>query len=208
MTQQDVLGKHLLFFLLRLLVVFFGVAVFGYFLLAFYVGSKAEKDTKIKSDAIVVLGARSSIGGKYNPCLVARVDHAVALYKAHLAPRLLLTGGDDREDGVNEAEAMRTLALAQGIPAEAILLEKQATSTYENFQFSKKILGEKRLHSVIIVTEPFHVARASLVAEKAGLDITVSPATTSPCWQPAKYASRYFLKEPIALLVYKIENKL
>lgn len=192
----------------RLVALCFVLVVLGYLSLAFYVASVAERDSKVKPDVIVVLGARSYINGRYNPCLVARVDHAVALYKLHLAPRLLMTGGNDREDHVNEAETMRQLAVARGVPADAILLEKQATSTYENFQFSKRILGEKELHSIIIVTEPFHVARASLVAEKAGLDYTVSPATASPCWRPAKYASRYFLKEPIAILVYALQYKL
>jgi uncharacterized SAM-binding protein YcdF (DUF218 family) len=175
---------------------------------AIYIGPQAEMDTKKPADAIVVLGARSYINGKYNPCLKARVDHAVSLYKDKYAPKILMTGGNDREDQVNEAETMRKIAVEQGVPAKAILLEKQASSTYENFIYSIPLLQAAGVRSVIIVTEPFHMARAAAVAEKAGLHATVSPATDSSCWQHGKYISRYFLKEPVAFLLYKLHGKL
>jgi uncharacterized SAM-binding protein YcdF (DUF218 family) len=179
-----------------------------YVSLALYVGRKASQDTTKKSDVILVLGARSYIKGEYNPCLVSRVAHAVDLYEKGIASKIIMSGGDDTEDGVNEAETMKKIAVEKGVDGADIVLEKKATSTYENFRLSKKILEEIGSQSVIIVTEPFHIARASLVAKKAGYDFTVSPAGRSPCWQRYSYFSRYFLKEPIAILTYKLQNKL
>lgn len=179
-----------------------------YLALAYTVGTKALVDTRKKSDAIVVLGARSYIVGHYNPCLEARVQQAVALYKDKYASKLLMTGGTDKEDGANEAETMKKIATEQGIPGKDILLEKKATSTYENFLFSKDILQKNKLNSIIIVTEPFHIARASMIADKLGIQYTVSPAIESACWQENTYFSRYFLKEPVAIGVYKLQGKL
>jgi uncharacterized SAM-binding protein YcdF (DUF218 family) len=179
-----------------------------YFSLALYIGEHAEKDTKVKSDGILVLGARSYIGGKYNPCLLSRMQHAVELFKDGYASKIVVSGGNDVEDGVNEAETMQKIATEMGINKKDILEEKSATSTYENFAFSQKILKQNHLHSVIVVTEPFHIPRASLVAKKLGYDYTLSPVENSSCWVPQKYFSRYFLKEPFALMGYKIEGRL
>lgn len=183
-------------------------AIILYISLAIYIGTQAEKDSKSRSDAILVLGARSYIEGKYNPCLKARVEHAVDLYKSKYASKILMTGGNDIEDNVNEAETMKKIAVESGVNSKDILLEKQATSTYENLTFSQDILRKNGLKSVKIVTEPFHVARTELVAEKLGLNFSISPISTSPCWLPWKYFSRYFLKEPFAVILYKIQNKL
>jgi uncharacterized SAM-binding protein YcdF (DUF218 family) len=186
----------------------FGVFISIYLFLAFYVGISAGFDTKVNSDAILVLGAKSYKGDSYNPCLVSRVTHAAQLYKAKYAPKIIVSGGNDGEDGVNEAETMKQIAINLGVNPEDILLEKKATSTFENFTYSKDILKDNNLNSVIIVTEPFHIKRAALVADKLGLNYTVSPASESPCWTKWKYLSRYFLKEPLAIIWYKFQNKL
>lgn len=191
-----------------LISIFFVISLGVYFSVALFIGNRAEIDTIKKSDVILVLGARSYIDGKYNPCLEARVSHAAALYKEGYAAKLLVSGGDDIEDNVNEAETMKKIAIERGVDAKDILLEKAATSTYENFLLSQKILMEKGLNKVIVVTEPFHMMRASLIADKLQYSYSVSPAKDSPCWQPNKYLSKYFLKEPLALLQYKLQNKL
>ena len=186
----------------------FILAVGLYTALVFYIGKNASSETKVRSDVILVLGAKSYHGNSYNPCLVYRVSHAVDLYKARYAPKILVSGGFDKEDHVSEAGTMKKIAIKLGASPNDILLETLSSSTYENFLFSQKLLKSSGLNSVIIVTEPFHVARASLVADKLGIKYTISSASTSPCWLPWKYFSFYFLKEPLAVLLYKIQNKL
>lgn len=190
------------------IVLCFSIFLSIYFVLVLYIGINAEHDTKSKSDVILVLGAKSYIDGKYNPCLVSRVSHAVDLYKSKYASKILMTGGNDKEDNVNEAETMRNIAVESGVSRDDILLEKSATSTYENFNLSKEVLNRNGLKSVIIITEPFHIARAALVAKKLNYNYTISPAKESTCWVPNKYLSKYFLKEPFVISVYKIQNKL
>jgi len=197
-----------------------------YIALLIYIGNKAEQDTKVKSDIILVLGG-SAIGGiscygpicqqgfvpkpRLNPCLVARVDHAVSLYKNHYAPKILMSGGTDKESNVNEAETMKKIAIEAGVPEADIILEKESTSTYENFTLSQKIIKELGLHSVIIVTEPYHNARAELVASKLHYDYSLSPAIESTCWDQDKnkpFTNRDSRREAFALIVYKLLNKI
>ncbi len=212
--------------LLRILIV--AVLSIGliYIALIIYIGKEAEQDTKVKSDVILVLGG-SAIGGitcvgpickngfvpkpHYNPCLVARVDHAVLLYKNNYAPKILMTGGTDAETNVNEAETMKIIAIEAGVPDRDIMVENEATSTYENFALSKKILDEANLGSVIIVSDPYHNARAGLVAAKLNYKYTMSPAVESACWSQDKdkrFTNRDFRREALALIVYKLLNKI
>ena len=155
-------------------------SIIVYFSLLIYIADKAEQDNKVKSDVIMVLGGtiqsdNSCYGPickqkgfvkkpRYNPCVLARIDHAVVLYRNHYAPKILMTGGTDEETNINEAETMKKLAAEKGIPEYDILTETKSDSTYENFAFSQPILNDADLHSVIIVTDPYHIARAALVA--------------------------------------------
>ncbi|WP_133135199.1 YdcF family protein [Legionella rowbothamii] len=183
------------------------ISVVIYLLLAFHIAKNAEHDNKKQADAILVLGARIYRDNAINPCLVARVEHAVELYKAHYAPKLLVSGGVDKEDNVNEAQEMKRIAMSLGVPESDILLESESTSTYENMLLSKKIINEEHMHSIIIVTEPFHLPRAMLAAEKVGLKAVGSPAMKSMCWANNKYLTLYFAKEPLAIMYYKLRNR-
>ncbi|EFK95859.1 protein containing DUF218 [sediment metagenome] len=176
--------------------------------LFFSLAGRVYKDDRIPSDAIVVLGARAYIDGKYNPCLKARVDHASELYEKKLAPLIIMSGGYDREDRENEAETMKKIAMENGINESDIILEKDSASTYENLKYSKEILKKNNMNSVILVTEPFHSPRASMIADKLNISFSVSPAKDSECWTRGKYLSRYFLKEPFAVLLYKLQGKI
>ena len=193
--------------------------------LLIYISNEAKQDTKVKSDVILVLGG-SAYGGtscygpicqhdfvpqrRLNPCLVARVDHAVSLYKEHYAPKILMSGGNDKEDNANEAETMKKIAIDAGVPEADILMEKESTSTYENFALSQKIITDAKLHSIIIVSDPYHNARAELIASKLHYKYSVSPAVESPCWDQDKSSltNRDFLHEALALIGYKLLNRI
>lgn len=219
--MKKVLTKLLIF---TVLVILTAIAIYSSLLI--YVNKKAEVDNKVKSDVILVLGG-SAIGGikcygpickkgfvpkpRLNPCLVARVDHAVSLYKKGYAPKILMTGGTDKETDVNEAETMKKIAISNGVPEKDILMEKESSSTYENFLLSKKVIDQKKMNSVIIVSDPYHNARASLVASKLKYKYTLSPTVESPCWEQNKsrpFTNRDTRREVFALIVYKLLNRI
>jgi uncharacterized SAM-binding protein YcdF (DUF218 family) len=190
------------------LVVMGSLSLFVYVLLLIYIGKNVYLDNRKKSDVILVLGAKSYKGDTYNPCLVARVQHAADLYKLGFGKKIIMSGGDDREDNRNEAQTMKQIALGMNVPETAIVLEKKSTSSFENVMFSRSIMHDQDLSSVIIVTEPFHSPRASLVAKKAALNYSVSPTLTSQCWLRWKYGSRFFLREPFAIIGYFLQGKI
>jgi uncharacterized SAM-binding protein YcdF (DUF218 family) len=163
-----------------------------------WVAARVSGDEPTRVDAVIVLGAQAYFPpGRWNPCLVARVERGVELIKAGFAPRIVFSGGVDKEDGAVEAEVMLEIAKSFGLNERQAILEKRSTSTAENLRFSSKLLTSKR---VIIVSDPFHLARAGALAAKLDLEATLVPAPSSPCWSRFGLFSRFALREPLAMV--------
>jgi hypothetical protein len=67
----------------------------------------------------------------------------------------------------SEAEVMRTLLVAAGVPEAVIHPEDQSTSTATNISGAKPILERFGIGSVLIVSDAYHLPRASLIARRA-----------------------------------------
>ncbi len=68
---------------------------------------------------------------------------------------------------VNECDFHRALLLAQGVPEAAIITENQASYTYENAIYSRKLTDDLGLHisRAIICCQAFHARRCLLYYE-------------------------------------------
>ena len=95
-------------------------AVIGF--AAFRIWDQGNRDERPAADAIVVMGA-AQYDGRPSPIFAARLDHAIGLYHAGVAPILIVTGGKAEGDRTIEAASVRTYALRRDVPAEAILAE-------------------------------------------------------------------------------------
>ena len=127
-------------------------------------------------DAIVVLGA-AQYDGTPSPALEARLDHAVDLWEAGVAPLVVVTGGNQPGDRFTEATASATYLHDRGIPDEAILREVSGTSSYESLAATARFLRDRDgVEEVVLVSEPYHSARLRGIASEVGLDAVVSPA--------------------------------
>lgn len=173
-----------------------------------YIGFYTTYDNARVSDTILVLGAKSEYNNMVNPCLVARVDKGVALYKKGFAKKIIMSGGDDAFEKDNQAKLMRVLATEKGVPQKNIILEKASGNTYENLLYTKRIMEKEKLSSVIIVSDPYHLARALLTAKTLHMDATVSPASESPCWSKYTFVSFDYFRDGFALLAYIGEGKI
>lgn len=155
------------------------VAVGGYFLVSLYqVWSTGRAEQARAVDAIVVMGA-AQYDGEPSPQLAARLDHVVELWPRGLAPLVVVTGGNRPGDRFTEAEASAAYLTGRGVPAEAIVLEDQGTTSYESLQGVAALLRQRGLDDVLIVTDPYHSLRSRLIAEDVGLKAHVSPTPTT-----------------------------
>jgi uncharacterized SAM-binding protein YcdF (DUF218 family) len=152
-------------------------------------------------DAIVVLGA-AQYDGRPSPLLRARLDHALQLWDAGYAPRIVVTGGKQPADRTTEASASAEYLIAHGVPDSAILREVQGSTSWESLAAAARILKNRGLGSVLLVSDPFHSLRIRETAQELGLKAYVSPTRTSPIKGAA--AMRRMAKEAAGVAVARL----
>ena len=159
------------------------------------------------SDAIIVLGGGVRYDGSLTAVSRARVERALELYRAGLAPRLIMTGksGFFLRKPISEAAAMAALARARNVPAGALLVEDQARDTFGNARYThQRYLAPNRWQRVHIVTSHFHRRRAKVLFRAVlGSDFKCSFSVIASGVTPAELVLRVLepLKVKVASLV-------
>ncbi len=135
-----------------------------------------------KADVIIVLGGmtRSRIAPRQIPEISEEGDrlfYAAWLYKHGAAPTILLSGGKPflKAGNTSESDEMAQLLELMAIPKEALWLESFSDNTYENAVETKRILTEKGLNRILLVTSALHMPRAVAIFKKQGFDVIPAP---------------------------------
>jgi uncharacterized SAM-binding protein YcdF (DUF218 family) len=178
----------------------------GFVTLCLWILWQGRQEEIVPADAIVVLGA-AQWNGRPSPVLQARLDRAIALYHEGFAPYLVLTGGSWPDDAPSEAAVGRDYALAQGVPSEAILLEDQSHTTVENLHGAQTVLTTTQSLNILLVSDPFHMARARWIARDLGFAPYPAPTRTSPISERFLEEAWYILREALALIFYWTTGK-
>lgn len=110
---------------LKLLLVVIGVAAVAPFFAMVAYGLFAQPQ---KADVILVPGAALRKGGsELSDALRFRMNTAIDLWRRGYAPKLVFSGGGEGQ--WNEAEAMARYAISNGVPADAILLDRKGDTS-------------------------------------------------------------------------------
>ena len=144
--------------------------------------AEAEECKSIDPQCILVLGCAVWADNEPSPMLRDRLDAAIALYKAGVAPKILLSG-DNSIAEYSEPDCMLKYTLAQGVPPEDIFLDYAGFSTYESVYRSHAVFMADRL---IVVTQKYHLFRALKACE--ALSIIAKGVASNQ----QKYAGRYY----------------
>nr|WP_218623871.1 YdcF family protein [Granulicella sp. dw_53] len=139
-------------------------------------------------DTLIVLGTPSKPDGEPSPEQRERTLEAVREYKAGIAPHIIFSGAAAHNSYV-EAESMAHLAIAQGVPAAAIVEEPRALTTIQNLVNSAQLMRQHNWANAEIVSSPSHLARAALIANAINLqqpDLSFDWHTHASRW-PVEY---------------------
>ena len=142
-------------------------------------------------DTIIVLGTPANPDGTPSPEQCERTLEGVREFKAGVAPALILTGGPAHNRYV-EAHVMATLAIAQGVPPNAVIEEDHAQNTIQNIFYSQRIMTQHGWTSAEVVSSPSHLPRTALILEHFPLQWRTHPAPWPPqytFWQRAAHYS-------------------
>jgi len=165
-------------------------AVAAGLVLANYLAIPCTNTTLTHFDTLIVLGTPSLADGTPSPEQRERVLEAIREYRAGIAPHLIMTGGAAHNNFV-EAHSMKLYAIAQGVPADAILEEDQAKDTIQNIYFSEQLMEAHGWHSAEIVSSPSHLPRTALILAHYHFAWRTHSAHWPPEYTPSNIAAHF-----------------
>jgi uncharacterized SAM-binding protein YcdF (DUF218 family) len=152
-------------------------------------------------DAIVVLGA-AQYNGTPSPVFQGRLDHALLLYRQGRAHHILVLGSRQAGDRTTEGASGRDYLVAHGVPASAVISVPVGHTSWESLSAAERVLQRHGMHSVFLVSDPWHNARI----ERMGSDLGMQ-AYTSATWTSAYTTRRTrlaeYVRETFAYLYYR-----
>ncbi len=127
------------------------------------------------ADAAIILGARVNADGTVSEALAQRLLTGIELYHEGRVKRLIMTGGTG-DSGVNEADAMAEFARAHGVPAAAVLRDRDGVTTYRSALNCAALCRRNGLMTAMLVSQYYHLARTKLMFERRGVQVRTVPA--------------------------------
>src|SRR6266850_4082811 len=134
-----------------------------------------------RAHGILVFGSAVGHDGKPRLPLARRLRQALSEAAADPLALVIVSGGTVRGRPA-EAPIMRDWLVAEGLASTRIILETEATSTYENASQCADLVARHGFQSVTLVSERFHVLRSRFLLRRAlagrdlGVELRVSAA--------------------------------
>lgn len=147
-----------------------------------------------RADYLMILGGGLK-GEALSKSLEKRMEVGLEYLEKYPGTPVIVSGGQGRGEDITEAEAMKRYLVEHGIAADTVITEDRSTSTYENFKFTREVLGEAAAGdntSFAVVTSDFHMFRSKLLAKRQGFIMYEVPAPTPWYVAPNCYVREYF----------------
>jgi uncharacterized SAM-binding protein YcdF (DUF218 family) len=152
------------------------------------------------ADVIVIPGA-AQLDGTPGPVLQARLEQAVRLFRAGVAPLVITVGAGAPGDRTTEADSGRRWLINNGVPRSAVIALPEGRDTLTQTKLYVKEMRERSIKSVVIATDPFHCQRAMTMARDLDADPFCAPVPDGPnSLKESTY--RYLIREAGAYLSY------
>jgi uncharacterized SAM-binding protein YcdF (DUF218 family) len=180
-----------------------GVALIAWSFISVWRAAHLDDASRVdRADAIVVLGA-AQYNGQPSPVFRGRLEHAALMWREHRANLVLVLGSNRPGDRSTEGAAGREYLITHGVPAEAVVSIPEGNTSYQSLQAAATYLRGKGLHSVFLVSDPWHNARIKKMAADLGLHAYASATWTSAYQSRGARLSGY-VRETFAYLYYRI----
>ncbi|MDR0660066.1 MAG: YdcF family protein [Prevotellaceae bacterium] len=119
---------------------------------------------------------------------------------------IIVSGGQRIDETISETLAMERYLIANGIDKAKIYREEASTDTYENFEFSKRIIdslpkGFTRQPAVVYITNDFHSYRAGKIAKRQDIEASSYSSSFPYYMHPPTY-----LREVLAIFKFWISR--
>lgn len=149
---------------------------------------------------VVLLGCK--VNGK-SPSLMLRkrLEAAYRYLEEHPDVPCIVSGGQGPNEGISEAQCMYDYLTEHGIDSSRIYMEDKSTNTDENIRFSQKIIEKNDLNETLaIATDGFHELRASIIAQKNGVETVGAIPADTPFYLLPTYWVREWFAIPVEII--------
>jgi len=150
------------------------------------------------SDAALILGHSLKKDNLPSEWLMERLQKGLELYEGEYCEKIIVSGGEGPSDNIAVGLAMMEWLKNQGVDENDIIIEDMASSTYENFKYTRELADSENIGSIIVVTNDFHIYRAMEI----GGDFfeNISGAHADAGFGIRKVLA--YIKEPFSLIKY------
>lgn len=155
-------------------------------------------DYRRDADVIVVLGAKVYPSGAVSDALDQRLQTGCELFHQGFAPRLLMSGGPGTGD-IHETDAMRDRAIELGVPASAIIVDREGLDTRSTAMHAVQMCRGQGWHRALAVSQFYHLPRVKLAFHRQGMEVYTVPAVETVQLPKLPF---YMLREVAALWLY------
>ena len=143
------------------------------------------------ADYCIILGAQMKTHGP-SDVLRRRLDAAIEYLEENPYTTVIVSGGQGTNEPMTEAQGMYEYLVEKGIDEERILLEEESGNTWGNLYYSSAFLNPAE-DSVVLVTNNFHVFRATGIARKMGYkNVSGLAADSYPLMAPNNLLREFF----------------
>ena len=157
-----------------------------------YVVNTSITDTPEREYALVLGSSKILPNGGLNLYYAGRIDTCAKLYKANKIKKIILSGDNSRED-YNEPQMMKDDLIAQGVPADVILLDGAGLRTLDSVVHCKNIF---KCEDPMIITQHYHAKRALYLCNANNMKGAI--AFEAPADVPFFYIVRNNVREALA----------
>lgn len=162
----------------------------------------AQYHTPPAGTNVIVLGAQVYSAERMGVTLSNRIDKAYEYLVANPEAKCIVTGGQGGDEPCPEALTEKNALLRMGISENRIYMEDKSKNTRQNMKLSREIADENNLGSeFVITTQGFHMYRALMLAESAGITPYSLVADTDPILLP-----EYYGRELLSLTKWHLER--
>ena len=155
-----------------------------FILLQILIISEFKDESEREVDYVIIPGARIY---KEKPLksLSERIRSATEYLRENKNIKVIVTGGQGKNEDISEAEAIKRELIKNNISAERIIVEDKSRNTVENFKYAlskiereENVTNSERRIRILIVTNNYHLYRSKKIAELLGFEAYGLPAKT------------------------------
>jgi len=127
------------------------------------------------ADAFVNQDGRTIPNCRPSAALERRLQAALELYQDEIIQTIIVSG-DNRTNFYSEPDGMRQYLIQNGVDSEDIIQDFAGRSTAETCWRTRHVFGAE---SVFVVTQPFHIWRATALCQSYELSVQPYPSSNT-----------------------------